>query len=410
MTALSLFSGIGGLDIAAHAAGIETVGFCEIEPFAVKVLERRFPGIPIVDDVRKIRGCEWSVDVVHGGFPCQDLSVAGKQKGLEGERSGLWYEMLRVIAECRPRFVLAENVRGAINLALDTVYSGLVGEGYKVYPYVIPASAVGTPHQRERLFVVGVREDVADAYAERLEGRECANLQECPGEQLAREGGALWPTPSVHGNYNRAGVSDKSGNGLSTAVKLWPTPTSTERSGINPNTGRGGGLTHAVSLWPTPHRNCSNGVGAHGDGGLNIQTAVSLWPTPMANKTEGYSGNGRNPTLAQCVTGEVRPAHGMLSPAWVEILMGFPIGWTDVDCDEPEPWPGWPALMGEEQHPYEPPRTVTKCADRAKRLKCLGNAVVPQQAYPFFEAIAQIHNLTTPNVSRETLLNKIREA
>ena len=79
--------------------------------------------------------------------------------------------------------------------------------------------------------------------------------------------------------------------------------------------------------------------------------------------------------------------NGSLNPAWVEILMGFPHGWTDIDCDKPEPWPGWPALMGEEQHPYEPPRTITKCADRAKRLKCLGNAVVPQQAYPFFEAI-----------------------
>lgn len=72
--------------------------------------------------------------------------------------------MLRVIHEIRPRYVLAENVRGAINLALDTVYSNLVNEGYKVYPYVIPASAVGAPHQRERLFVIGVREDVADTY------------------------------------------------------------------------------------------------------------------------------------------------------------------------------------------------------------------------------------------------------
>ena len=97
---------------------------------------------------------------------------------------------------------------------------------------------------------------------------------------------------------------------------------------------------------------------------------------------------------------------GSLNPAWVEILMGFPLGWTDIGCDEPESWHGWPALMGEEQYPYEPPRTITKCADRAKRLKCLGNAVVPAQARPFFEAMAQIHNLATPNVSRETLLNK----
>jgi hypothetical protein len=125
---------------------------------------------------------------------------------------------------------------------------------------------------------------------------------------------------------------------------------------------------------------------------------------------------------------------GQLSPCWTECLMGFPLGWTDVDCDEPEPWPGWPMglwagnwptpqcfdatagdLKGKEytgenrhalklgncinsqtgQYPYEPPRTVTGCPNRAKRLKCLGNAVVPAQARPFFEAMAQIHNLTT---------------
>jgi len=130
-----------------------------------------------------------------------------------------------------------------------------------------------------------------------------------------------------------------------------------------------------VSLWPTPHRNCSNGAGAHGDGGLNIQTAVSL-------------SNGDSPTLAQHVTGEVRPAYEMLSPDWVECLMNFPLGWTDPDCDEPEPWPGWPAMMGESQYPYEPPRTGTGIPHRAARLRALGNAVVPAQAYPFFEAIA----------------------
>ena len=407
MRALSLFSGIGGLDLAAEQCGIETAAFCEIEPFAVQVLERRFPSVENHGDItrftnrtlRELGGSPFhrfecpadyngTIDVVHGGFPCQDLSFAGKQRGLSGERSGLWFEMLRVISEIRPSFVLAENVRGAVNLALDTVYSGLVGEGYEVRPYVIPASAVGAPHQRERLFVLGVRRDVADRLClgseagiprqnARKEGE--SNLSDYSGEG----GGALWPTPSVHGNYNRAGVSDKSGNGLSTAV----------------------------NLWPTPHRNCSNGAGAHGDGGLNIQTAVSLWPTP----TVGTSGGGKlcggtgHLNMLRDALGyeEARKLSagngGSLNPQWVEILMGFPPGWTDIDCDEPEPWPGWPALMGEDQYPYEPSRTVTGCPNRAKRLKCLGNAVVPAQARPFFEAMAQIYNLTTPNVSCETL-------
>ena len=386
MRALDLFSGIGGFALAGESVGIETAAFCEIEPFAVNVLQKRFPGVPVFPDVRELGGDSvGGIDIVCGGFPCQDLSVAGKRAGLAGERSGLWYEMLRIIAGVRPHYVLAENVRGAVNLALDTVQAGMEAEGYKVWPYLVPAAAFGAPHQRERLFVVGVREDVADAVSERLQRGERAGAfceDGTTSSQPASEcgEGCLWPTPSVHGNYNRRGLSENSGDGLATAVKMWPTPTSTERSGINPNTGRGAGLTHAVSLWPTPHRNCSNGAGAHGDGGLNIQTAVSL-------------SNGDSPTLAQHVTGEVRPAYEMLSPDWVECLMNFPLGWTDPDCDEPEPWPGWPAMMGESQYPYEPPRTGTGIPHRAARLCALGNAVVPAQAYPFFEAIATMEDV-----------------
>ena len=81
---------------------------------------------------------------------------------------------------------------------------------------------------------------------------------------------------------------------------------------------------------------------------------------------------------------------GQLNPDWVEQLMNFPEGWTDLEVDEPSKWVGWPALLGQEQYPYEFPRTTTGCKDRAKRLKALGNAVVPAQAYPFFKAIAEI--------------------
>jgi DNA (cytosine-5)-methyltransferase 1 len=346
MKALSLFSGIGGLDLAAEAAGIKTTAFCEIEQYAVKVLERRWPGVPIIDDVRKIKGCDWAVDVIHGGFPCQDLSQAGKQAGLEGERSGLWFEMLRVISEIRPAFVVAENVRGAVNLALDTVQAGMEAEGYAVRTLLLPAAAFGAPHKRERMFVFGIRKDVADAYAERLQGR-----QE-PGSIYA-----MWK------KFSEERMEWKRERGMPISIN---------------------------------------------DQVAEVERGA-LWPTPSANEDACGTPNGK----MQKMLGnnpEVRKEGGSLNPAWVEILMGFPLGWTDVDCDEPEPWPGWPALMGESQYPYEPPRTVTGCPNRAKRLKCLGNAVVPAQARPIFEAIRQIHNFITPNVSRETLLNKIREA
>jgi DNA (cytosine-5)-methyltransferase 1 len=161
---LSLFSGIGGLDLAAEWAGMQTVAFCEIEPYAIQVLERSFPNVPIYKDVRTLTAKQLeadgiTVDVVVGGFPCQDLSCAGKQAGLEGERSGLWFEMLRIISEVRPRWVVAENVRGAVNIALDTCRMGLEGEGYEVRSYVIPASSAGAPHKRERLFIVAYRNE-----------------------------------------------------------------------------------------------------------------------------------------------------------------------------------------------------------------------------------------------------------
>ena len=235
----------------------------------------------------------------------------------------MWFEMLRVIAECRPSFVLAENVRGAVNLALDTVQAGMEDEGYAVRTLLLPAAAFGAPHKRERMFVIGVREDVAD--------RLCLGSEAGIPRQNARKEG---------------------------------------ESNLSDYIGEGGG-----SLWPTPT------VGTSGGGKLCGGTGY----LNMLRDALGYeearklsAGNG-----------------GSLNPEWVEILMGFPLGWTDIYCDEPEPWPGWGALMGQSQHPYEPPRTVTGCPNRAKRLKCLGNAVVPQQAVPIFEAIRQIHNHIT---------------
>lgn len=173
MKALSLFTGIGGLDLAAMANGIEVIAMCEIEPFPVQILQKRFPGVPILPDVRKVNGNTYrgTVDVIFGGFPCQDLSQAGRRAGLVDKdgnvtRSGLWFEMLRIISECRPRFVIGENVRGAINAALDTVQGGLDAEGYEVRTFLVPASAIGAPHQRERIFILGIRRDVVQAVAD----------------------------------------------------------------------------------------------------------------------------------------------------------------------------------------------------------------------------------------------------
>jgi DNA (cytosine-5)-methyltransferase 1 len=159
---LSLFSGIGGIDLAAEWAGFHTVGFCEKDAFCRKVLAKHWPDVPIWEDVKDVtreslesRGIG-RIDLITGGFPCQPLSRAGKRKGQADDRF-LWPEMLRVIGEVRPRWVVAENVDGMVELALDTVLSELEGLSYEVGATVLPACAVGAIHRRERVFIVGWR-------------------------------------------------------------------------------------------------------------------------------------------------------------------------------------------------------------------------------------------------------------
>ena len=118
---LDLFSGIGGFSLGLErTGGFETVAFCEIEPFPRKVLAKHWPGVPIYEDVRQLTGDRLAadgiaVDVITGGFPCQDLSVAGRRDGIEGKRSGLWSEIIRLYCEVRPRFLIVENVANLLD-------------------------------------------------------------------------------------------------------------------------------------------------------------------------------------------------------------------------------------------------------------------------------------------------------
>ena len=120
MQVLDLFSGIGGFSLGLEKAGMETVAFCEIEDYPRKVLEKHWPGIPIYNDVTKLSKKVLdddgiTIDVICGGFPCQDLSVAGKQKGIEGERSGLWTECARLLRDIRPKYAIFENVSNLLS-------------------------------------------------------------------------------------------------------------------------------------------------------------------------------------------------------------------------------------------------------------------------------------------------------
>ena len=160
MKALSLFSGIGGIDLACEWAGIETVAFCEREPFPQKVLRKHWPDIPIYDDVctltkeRLDADGIGTIDIIHGGYPCQPFSVAGKREGESDDRH-LWPEVFRLIQAIQPRWFVGENVAGHVTLGLDIVLSDLESIGYSWEAFVIPACSVNAPHRRERVFIVG---------------------------------------------------------------------------------------------------------------------------------------------------------------------------------------------------------------------------------------------------------------
>lgn len=158
----SLFSGVGGFDLAATWAGWENVFQVEIDPWCQKILQKHFPDVQRFSDIRDFDGTDWrgSIDVISGGFPCQPYSSAGKRLGKEDERH-LWPEMLRVIREASPRWVVGENVRGLVNwsggLVFDEVCANLEAAGYEVQPFVLPAASVGAPHQRQRVWFVAHR-------------------------------------------------------------------------------------------------------------------------------------------------------------------------------------------------------------------------------------------------------------
>jgi len=157
---LDLFSGIGGFSLGLErTGGFKTVAFCEIEAFPRKVLAKHWPDVPIYHDVRELTGDRLqadriAVDVICGGFPCQDISTAGKGAGIDGARSGLWSEYARLVGELRPRYVIVENVAALLGRGLGRVLGDLAALGYDAEWHCIPASAVGAPHQRDRVWVV----------------------------------------------------------------------------------------------------------------------------------------------------------------------------------------------------------------------------------------------------------------
>ena len=340
LTHLSLFSGIGGLDLAAEMAGFRTVGQCEWADYPTKVLEKHWPDVPRWRDIRTLTGESFyektglrTVDVISGGFPCQPFSVAGKRRGKEDDRY-LWPEMLRVISELRPAWVVGENVAGIVNMALDQVYADLENEGYSVQSLIIPACAVDAPHRRDRCAIVA----------------HSNNRQRDTEDETVQAG----RTPVGYGGEPMAHTKSI---GLQ---RKWPC---------------GDQIGGARSEKAQPERRCdvlsdtdNRGRTLRRDGELPaVEESGGAWANHGGGTPEHGGGERR---AAQPGLGGVDDG---LS-AWMDRGMSAPGYWM------PEP-DGVPRITQKREH-------------RSDRLKCLGNAVVPQQFYPIFQAIADIERGT----------------
>jgi DNA (cytosine-5)-methyltransferase 1 len=313
----SLFSGIGGLDLGLERAGVgRTVWQVEADPFCRGVLARHWPDAVRYDDVREVRGgAVGPVDVLCGGFPCQDVSNAGKRAGLDGERSGLWYEFDRLVGELAPRFVVIENVAALLGRGGPDVLRSLAARGYDAWWDCVPAAAIGAPHRRDRLFIVAWR--VGDAKRDRLEGKHdpgaaaraalvaVRTRNEWPTERgmgRAADGvsggldGVMWPTPmcgsppdAPRGNAAQGGIA------LVQSVRMWPTPTAMlanesediasweeRREATRLRVGNGNGFgeplgvaVRRAAMWPTPTRTAIDGNGWQRDDAGRIKETLS---------------------------------------------------------------------------------------------------------------------------------------
>lgn len=367
MKSVSLFSGIGGFDLGFQRSGIECVAVCEIDKNAQSILRRHFPNAQLFDDVRKVgRGTHErkSIDLVCGGFPCQDVSIAGKRAGLAGERSGLWFEFARVIDELEPQWVVIENVPGLLssNGGRDfaIIIRWLAKRGYGVAWRVLDAQYFGVPQRRRRVFIVG---SFGDGRAAEVLFEQDSSCGDNPQSREAGKDVAY----SLRANPSHSG--DKGDGGLNTT--LIPSRSVAETLTGQNHKGLGGGVTN---------RSIPNLVMAHGqanaeivsDGSpslttnheqpilfvsdfaqitskehgskpseisqpLNTLGQMTVWHNHQQDGSIRMQEDGTAPTVShQWGTGWNNvPFVGVrrLMPIECERLQGFPDGWTDGQSD-----------------------------------------------------------------------------
>lgn len=210
---LALFNGIGGFQLAADWIGWENVAHVEIDEWCNRIVKQHFPKSICYTDIRKFDGTKYrgTIDIISGGFPCQPFSVAGKQGGEEDNRY-LWPEMLRVISEVKPPFIVGENVFGIVSISLDQVLSDLEALGYTTETFIVPACAVNAPHRRDRVWIIGYTEHTGFNGSENGEGSNQGSNGDTQRPDKVRQ--------SARPTLSRYDVTDTNSNGQSRQGQL----------------------------------------------------------------------------------------------------------------------------------------------------------------------------------------------
>jgi len=332
MKFVSLFSGIGGFDLAFERAGMECVSVCEIDKNAQAILRRHFPKAELFDDVRKVgiatHGRK-SIDVICGGFPCQDLSVAGKRAGLAGERSGLWFEFARIIDELEPSWVVIENVPGLLSSDkgrdFAIIIQWLAQRGYGVVWRVLDAQYFGVPQRRRRVFLVASFRNgsAAEVLFERESGTGNTKPSGEAGEVFAFYAGQGAKAGSIaYGNQSPTLKAASSGTNQVPTI----TPPLRASGGVTSSLTMNKNNSDLDFLIPIVEQN--NFVSTPSMISLRANPAQPVIAQPLRAGRQ-YSDMGDGQT-------NVFPTHNgvrRLTPTECERLQGFPDGWTDGQSD-----------------------------------------------------------------------------